>query len=170
MFGFNIKVISGYTDSAAMNLAMERGEIEGHTAGLSSLRAVKPDWLKPDGTMRVYVAMGRATRHPDFPNVPTARELAKSDKDRQLIEVLDLPYLLSRPFAAPPGVPADRAAALQKAFMETHKDPDYLKEAARMKIDVSPIDGNEVLRMIQQIAKTPEDQLKRIEKLVAGGG
>jgi tripartite-type tricarboxylate transporter receptor subunit TctC len=170
MLGFNIKVISGYIDSAAMNLAMERGEIEGHTAGLSSLRASKPDWLKPDSMMNIYVAMGRATRHPEFPNVPTARELAKTDKDRQLIEILDLPYSLSRPFAAPPGVPADRAAALQKAFMDTHKDPEYLKEAARLGIDVSPIDGAEILRLIGAIAKTPEDQLKRIEKLVAGGG
>ncbi len=59
--------------------------------------------------MQVLVVMGRATRYPELPNVPTARELAKTDKDRALIEVLELPYSLSRPFAAPPGVPADRA-------------------------------------------------------------
>ena len=166
MLGFNIKVISGYTDSGALYLAMERNEIEGRTTGLSSLRAVKPDWAKPDSIMRVYVVMGRATRHPNYPDVPTARELAKSDKDRQLIEILELPYALSRPFAAPPGVPADRAAALQKAFMETHRDPDYLKDAERMKIDISPIDGNEVLRMIQRIAKVPPEQMKQVEALI----
>jgi len=166
MLGFNIKPIAGYTDSGALYLAMERNEIEGRTTGLSSLRANKPDWLKPDGIMNIYVVMGRATRHPDYPNVPTARELAKTDKDRQLIEIIELPYSLSRPFAAPPGVPADRAAALQKAFMETHKDPDYLKDAERMKIDVSPIDGNEVLRLIQNIAKVPAEQMKQVETLI----
>jgi tripartite-type tricarboxylate transporter receptor subunit TctC len=166
MLGFNIKSISGYTDSGALYLAMERGEIEGRTTGLSSLRANKPDWAKPDSIMSIYVVMGRATRHPDFPNVPTARELAKSDKDRQLIEILELPYSLSRPFAAPPGIPADRAAALQKAFMETHKDPEYLKDAERMKIDISPIDGNEVLKLIQGIAKVPPEQLKQVENLI----
>lgn len=166
MLGFNVKPIAGYTDSGALYLAMERNEIEGRTTGLSSLRANKPEWLKPGGIMSIYVVMGRATRHPDFPDAPTARELAKSDKDRQLIEILELPYSLSRPFAAPPGVPADRAAALQKAFMETHKDPDYLKDAEKLKVDVSPIDGNEVLKLIQGIAKVPAEQMKQVETLI----
>jgi tripartite-type tricarboxylate transporter receptor subunit TctC len=166
MLGFNIKGIAGYTDSSVLFLAMERGEIEGRTTGLSSVRANKPDWLKPDGIMQILVVMGRATRHPDFPNVPTARELAKTPKDKALIEILELPYSLSRPFAAPPGVPADRAAALQKAFMDTHKDPDYLKEAARLKIDVSPIDGKEVISLIQSISKVPPEQMKEVETLI----
>jgi tripartite-type tricarboxylate transporter receptor subunit TctC len=170
MLGFNLKSISGYTDSGTLFLAMERGEVEGRTGGLSSTRANKPDWLKPDGPMQVLMVFGRATRHPDFPNAPTARELAKTEKDRNLIEILEMPYSLSRPFAAPPGVPADRAKALQKAFMETHKDPGYLKEAAKMDLDVSPIDGDEILRLINNIAKLPEEQLKSVEKLVASGG
>ncbi len=112
--------------------------------------------------------MGRKTRFPDFPNVPTVRELAKSASDKGIIEVLELPYAMSRPFAAPPGVPADRAAALQKAFMETHKDPEYLKQAEKLSIDVSPIDGNDVVERIQAIAKLPPDQLQKVGKLIAG--
>jgi len=166
MLGFNIKSIAGYTDSGALFLAMERGEIEGRTTGLSSVRANKPEWLKPDGIMQIVVVMGRKTRYPDFPNVPTARELAKSDKDRGLIEILELPYAMSRPFAAPPGVPADRAAALQKAFMDTHKDPDYLRDAEKLKVDVSPIDGKEILERIQTISKLPPEQMKQVEALI----
>jgi tripartite-type tricarboxylate transporter receptor subunit TctC len=169
MLGFNIKQIPGYTDGAALNLAFERGEIEARNVGLSSIRSTKPDWVKPGGIGNVLVVFGRATRHRDYPNAPTARELARSDKDRNLIEILEVPYALSRPFAAPPGIPEDRAKALQKAFMDTHKDPGYLEEAAKGNFDVSPIDGAEVLRLINQIAKTPEDQLKSIEKLVEGG-
>jgi tripartite-type tricarboxylate transporter receptor subunit TctC len=170
MLGFNIKAISGYTDSGQLFLAMERNEIEGRTVGLSAVRANRPDWIKPDGPMRVLVVFGRATRHPDFPNAPTARELARTDKDRALIEVLELPYTLSRPFVAPPDLPPDRAKALQDAFMATHKDPDYIKDAERLGIDVSPIDGNEVLQLIEKISQTPPDQLKSVEKLIEGGG
>src|SRR5215471_18408074 len=161
--GFNMKVIPGYTDSGVLFLAIERGEVEGRTVGLSSVRANKPDWLKPNG-------FGRSSRHPDYPDVPMARELAKSPEDRNLIEILEIPYALSRPYAAPPDIPADRAKALQDAFMATHKDPAYLADAEKVGIEVSPIDGEEIRRLIEKIAKTPADQLKRIEKLIEGAG
>ena len=99
-----------------------------------------------------------------------ARELAKSSDDRNLIEILEIPYALSRPYAAPPDIPPDRAKALQDAFMATHKDPAYLAEAEKIGIDVSPIGGQAVLDLIDRIAKTPADQLKRIEKLITEGG
>jgi len=166
MLGFNIKNIGGYTDSGALYLAMERGEIEGRTTGISSVKSNKPEWLKPDGIMQILVVMGRKTRYPELPNVPTARELAKSDKDRSLIEVLELPYAMSRPFAAPPGVPKERAAALIKAFMETHKDPAYLKDAEKLKVDVSPIDGDDVRERIESIAKVPPEVMKEVGKLI----
>jgi tripartite-type tricarboxylate transporter receptor subunit TctC len=166
MLGFNIKQITGYTDSGVLFLAMERNEVEGRTVGLSAVRSNKPDWLKPDGPMRALVVFGRATRHPDYPDVPTARELAKSDRDRALIEILEAPYLLSRPYAAPPGVPPARAKALQEAFMAAHKDPAYIEEAKKLDIDVSPIDGQEILHLIDRIAATPPDVLKSIEKLI----
>ena len=76
--GFNMKVIQGYTDSGVLFLAIERGEVEGRTVGLSSVRANKPDWLKPNGLGRVMVVFGRSSRLSDYPDVPMARELAKS--------------------------------------------------------------------------------------------
>jgi tripartite-type tricarboxylate transporter receptor subunit TctC len=168
--GFNLKVIPGYTDSGVLFLAIERGEVEGRTVGLSSVRANKPDWLKPGGLARVLVVFGRGTRFPGYPDAPTARELAKSAEDRNLIEILEVPYALSRPYAAPPDVPADRAKALQDAFLATHKDPAYLAEAEKLGIEISPIGADEILRLIDKITKTPADQLKRIEKLIAEGG
>src|SRR5262249_9437293 len=131
---FHVKVIPGYTDSSVLFLAIERGEIDGRTVGLSAVRATRPEWLRPNGLMRALVAFARATRHPDFPDVPTARELALNDADRNLIEVLELPYTLSRPYAAPPDVPPDRARALQAAFMAAHADPAYLAEADKLGI------------------------------------
>jgi len=99
--------------------------------------------------------------------VPTARELALNDKSRALVELAELPYRLSRPFAAPPGVPEDRTLALQKAFLAVHQDPQYLEEAARMKIDVSPIGGDEVLRAIEDIANAPPEMLDYMKKILA---
>jgi tripartite-type tricarboxylate transporter receptor subunit TctC len=168
--GFNVKVIPGYTDSGILFLAIERGEVEGRTVGLSSVKANKPDWLKPNGLVRVLVSMGRATRFPEFPDAPTTRELAKNPEDRNLIEILEIPYALSRPYAAPPGVPEDRAKALQAAFMATHRDPAYLADAAKTGVEVSPISGAEIRKLIDQIARTPPAQLKRIEALISAGG
>jgi tripartite-type tricarboxylate transporter receptor subunit TctC len=168
--GFNVRVIPGYTDSGVLFVAIERGEIDGRTIGLSAVKATRPDWIRPNGAMRVMVAFARATRHPDFPDTPTARELARNETDRSLIEIVELPYALSRPYAAPPDVPPDRARALQAAFMATHKDPAYLAEAEKLGIDVSPIPGADIRALIERIARTPPDQLKRIEHLIAAGG
>lgn len=167
---FNVKVIPGYTDSSVLQLAIERGEIDGRTIGLSAVRATRPEWLRPNGLMRALVVFARATRHPEFPDVPTARELAFSEADRNLIEILEMPYALSRPYAAPPDVPADRARALQAAFMAAHKDPAYLAETQKLGIDVSPIGGSDIRALIERIAGTPLEQLKRIENLISAGG
>jgi tripartite-type tricarboxylate transporter receptor subunit TctC len=165
--GLNVKQVVGYPDSGALFLAMERGEVHGRTTDLSSVKTIKPDWLKPNSAFHVLVQFARTTRHPDFPDVPTARELARNDKARALIELTELPYQLSRPFAAPPGVPPDRAKALQKAFLATHKDPLYLDDAARLNVDVSPMSGEDVMRALERIEQAPPQLLDYLRKLFA---
>jgi tripartite-type tricarboxylate transporter receptor subunit TctC len=169
LVGFNVKAISGYTDSGQLFLAIERGEIEGRTVGLSAVKSNKPEWLAPNGMMRVLMVFGRDTRHPEYPGTPTVRELAKGKAERQLIEAIEVPYKLSRPFAAPPGVPLERAKALQDAFMKMHSDPLYLEEAEKAGLDVSPIGGAEILALIEKVAALPPEMLKAIEKLIEGG-
>jgi hypothetical protein len=147
--------------------------VQGRTVDLSSVKSVKPEWLKPHSGFRVLVQFARATRHPDFPDVPTARELAKNEAARALIELAELPYALSRPLAAPPDLPADRAKALQRAFLAMHDDPQYLEDAAKLRVDVSPIGGDGVLRAIDRIADAPPELLDYVRKLLAetrGGG
>jgi tripartite-type tricarboxylate transporter receptor subunit TctC len=171
--GLHVKQVVGYPDSTAIFLAIERGEVHGRTVDLSSVKSVKPEWLKPNSGYRVLVQFARATRHPDFPDVPTARELAKNEAARALIELTELPYTLSRPFAAPPGLPPERAKALQQAFLAVHQDAQYLEDAARLKVDVSPIGGDGVLRAIERIANAPSELLDYVRKLLAetrGGG
>lgn len=168
MMGLNIKAISGYTDSGQLFLAMDRGEVDGRTVGLSAVRANKAGWLSPDGPMRVLVAFGRSVRHPDFPDVPIARELAKGERERRLIEAIEMPYRIARPFAAPPGVPQERARSLQAAFSATHADKQFLAEAEKAGIDISAIDSAAVLELIRRVAETPPEMLRAIEKLIEG--
>jgi tripartite-type tricarboxylate transporter receptor subunit TctC len=104
---------------------------------------------------------------PAFPDVPAARELAKTKAARGMIELAEIPYALSRPFAAPPGVPSERASALQAAFLQVHRDPQFLDEAARLKIDVSPISGEQALTIVLQMAAAPPELVDYMRKLLA---
>jgi tripartite-type tricarboxylate transporter receptor subunit TctC len=170
--GLRIKQVVGYPDSDALYLGIERGEVQGRTVDLFSLKRHRPGWLKPDSGYRVLVQFARATRHPDLPDVPTARELAKNEAARALIELAELPYTLSRPFAAPPSLPADRAHALQRAFLGVHGDPRYQEDAARLRMEVSPIGAEGVLLAIDRMASAPPELLDYVRKLFAerGGG
>jgi len=165
--GFNIKLVDGYLDSGAIFLAVDRGEIGGRTVDLSSMKSFRPAWMAPNGGMQALVQFARATRHPDYPDVPTARELARNDEGRALIEFTELSYKISRPFAAPPGVPAERAKALQDAFMAVHQDPAYLDDAAKLKMEVSPIDSRAVLDVIDRMAGAPPSVLDYLRRLMA---
>ena len=120
----------------------------------------------PSSGMQVLLQFGRP-RHPAFRDIPTARELAKTDAARALIELVEAPYALSRPFAAPPGIPKDRASALQAAFLRAHQDPQFLDEATRLKIDVSPIGGEAALDAVTTIARAPAEVINHIKKLLA---
>ena len=167
--GVNLKVIPGYPDSNAINLALERGEVEARLIGTASVASTRPDWLKPDGPMRALLQFARATRHPDFPDVPTAREMARDPHGRELIELAEIAYMLSRPYVAPPGVPADRAHALQEGFAAMARDPEFLADAQRARVDVSPVGPTEALRMLDRLAGAPADLREDIRKLLEGG-
>jgi len=164
--GINVRVVEGYPDSGAIFLAVDRGELNGRTVDLSSMKSLKPDWLAPNGAMRALVQFARATRHPDFPDVPTARELARNDEARVLIEFSELSYRISRPLAAPPGIPPERGKALQDAFLAVQQDADYRAEAARLKQEVTPIDSRAVLDTIDNLAAAPAYVLDYLRRLM----
>ena len=168
--GLNLKLILGYRDGTALYLGMERGEINGRMVELSAVRASRPSWLKPDSDYRVIVQYARVTRHPDLPDVPTARELATTDSARALIEFTETPLLtMAWPFAAPPDIPEDRAHALQEAFAATHRDPQYLAEAAKIGVEVNPVSAADVMASIDTLSKAPPEIFDYVRKLIAGG-
>ena len=163
--GLNVKIITGYPDSGAIFLAVDRKEVDGRFVGLSAVSSSKSDWLKPEGPVRTLLQFGRPERNRLFPDTPTARELAKDERARALIGLAELPYQLSRPLAAPPGLPPERAKALQDAFMAMQGDADYLKEAERLGLDVSPVDGEQALALIEKLAASPKELLDFMKKL-----
>jgi len=168
--GVNIKLITGYPDSGALFLGIDRGEIDGRFVGLSAVSANKPEWLKPGGIVRPLLQFARKERHPDFKDVPTAREIASEDERAlRLIQLTEIPYLLSRPFAAPPGLPADRAKALRAAFAATMADKAFMADSAKMGVDVSPVGAEEADEMLQLLLSAPEDLKEQLRKLQRRG-
>lgn len=166
VLGLHVNVIRGYTGAASMFLAMQSGELDGQFVGLSSILSGQRDlWNK--GAFRPLMAFGRTTRHPDFPNVPIGREMTKDPGGLALIEFAELPFFMALPFAAPPGIPADRAMALQSAFMEMARDKDFIAEAGRIGIDMSPVDGNGILKMLATTAATPKEVIARYNAITA---
>jgi hypothetical protein len=116
--------------------------------------------------VRPLIQFARATRHPGLPDVPTGRELAKTPSAKALLEFAELPFFMALPFAAPPSIPADRAAALRTAFMATTRDPGFLAEAKRLRLDISPIDHKAIEDLLRRAAATPPDVVARMKDLV----
>ena len=165
--GLNIRQVLGYPDSPTLFLAVERGEIEGRTFDFSSIKAARPLWLKPNSGFEILLQFARITRHPELPDVPTARELAASGEARALIAFAEAPLLgMARPFVAPPGIPDDRARALQDAFLAAHRDPAFLAEAEKYGLDISPIGAEGVARAIEQLARAPPTLLDYMRHLL----
>lgn len=163
--GLNITVIRGYTGAAPLMLALQRGELDGQVIGYASVRSAQRD-LWDNKKLRPLVQFGRSTRHPDLPDVPTGRELAKTDEARAIVAFAELPFQMALPVVAPPGVPADRAETLRKAFLAMVKDREFLDEAKRIGLEISPIDGAAVLKLIEASTKTPKSVIDRYKSYV----
>ena len=168
VLGLNIDVVRGYPGAAPMFLAMERRELDGQVVGFNSLRAGQPH-LWQNKKVRPLIQFGRITRLASLPDVPTGRELARDDKMRALIEFAELPFFMALPFIAPPYIPADRAAALQKAFMDMTRDKDFQQDAERVNIELSPIDGHAVRDLVARSAATPKEVIALYNEMVPVG-
>ena len=164
----NVQVIRGYHGAAPMFLAMQSGELDGQIIGMGSVRGAQQT-LWNTKQVRPLLQFGRLTRHPDLADVPTARELVKDPAELALLEFAEIPFFLALPFVAPPNIPADRAQALQTAFMKMVADPLFLEDAERSKFEISAIDGKAVRALVQKMADTPKDVVKRYSDMVSKG-
>ena len=166
VLGLNVQVVRGYAGAAAVFLAQQRGEVDGQMNGLSALKAGQMSLWRA-GAFRPLVAFSRTTRLPELPDVPTAREIAKDPKSLSLIAFAETPFFMALPLAAPPDLPPERAKALQTAFMDMCANAGFAADADRLGLDVSPIDGNAVVKLLTQMAATPKDVIAQFNEMVA---
>ena len=162
--GTKIKIVSGYQSSADINLAMERGEIEGNCGlGWTIVKLRKPEWL---AEKKISVLFQMALeKHADLPDVPLIQDYARTPEDRKVFEFLFGPQEMGRPFFAPPGLPPERLAALRLAFERTLKDPAFLAEADKMGLEVQHRGGEFVQGMVEKLYATPKDVIERVKAI-----
>jgi tripartite-type tricarboxylate transporter receptor subunit TctC len=166
VFGTKMRVISGYPGGNDVVLAMERGEVDGRCGwSWSSLKSAQAAWLTEN---RIHILAQLAlSKHRDLPAVPLIIDLAQNDEQRQILKLIFARQGLGRPFLAPPGIPPDRLAALRDAFEATMKDADFMAEADKLKLEINPLTGAEVEKLVRQIyAETPPDVAKRAASLL----
>jgi tripartite-type tricarboxylate transporter receptor subunit TctC len=160
LFGFKFKVVTGYESTPKIHLAMESGEVHGTIANWSTLKAINPGWIA-DKKIRI-IAQWALKKNPELADVPLFLDLAKTDAERAALELMLARLEYGRPFFLPPNVPAPRLEALRRAFDATMKDPAYLAEADKLKIDVDPLSGAEVAALVEQVSRTPADTVARV--------
>jgi tripartite-type tricarboxylate transporter receptor subunit TctC len=162
LFGTKFKIVTGYTAGAQMNLAMERGEVDGRVNSWASVKANKPQWIK-DKLVNFIARSGPAA--PDL-DAPSVEEMAKTPADRQLIELVLSGSSFGRPFALAPGVPAERIKALRAAFDATMKDPAFIAEANGYHFEVNPVNGEVLRQTAAHIVATPPEVVARAKRIL----
>ena len=165
VLGTKMKIVSGYPGGNDVSLAMERGEVQGRCGwSWSSVIATRKEWFDSK-KINVLVQLS-LQKHPDLPNVPLILDLAKTPEERQILTLVFARQALGRPFVAPPGIPQDRVDALRKAFMDTMKDPEFLAEAEKAQLEVTPIPGEEVQKIVVEAYKVDPAIAKKTEELL----
>ena len=165
MLGAKLKIISGYPGGNDAVLAMERGELQGRCGwSYSSIKAAHPDWLAQK-KIAILVQLALA-KHPELPEVPLITDLAKTEEQQQLLKFVFARQVMGRPYLAPPGVPPSTVAALRRAFMETMADKDFLTDAARGKLEITPVSGERIQALMAELYKTPPALAKRLAEML----
>ena len=165
VLGTKFKLIPGYPTGNGVSMAMERREVHGRCGwSWSSVKSTHPHWVK-DGEINLLVQVG-LQKHPELPNVPLIIDVAKTPEQKEVLRVLFASLVLGRPFFTTPEVPADRMAALRKAFMDTLQDPQFLAEAEKTQLEVSPVSAEEIERLVAEIYRSPAHIVERAGELM----
>jgi tripartite-type tricarboxylate transporter receptor subunit TctC len=165
--GTKIKIVSGYKNGNEVNLAMERGEVDGRCGqSLTSIGSTRPEWLSEKKI--ILLAQFGLRKHPDYPEVPLILDLTSDPDDKAALMLALAERDLSRPILAPPGAPADRVAALRRAFEATMKDPAFRHELEKRKLTFSPKTGAEVEKLVEAShAVSPKVRKRAVELVTA---
>lgn len=165
LLGTRFKPISGYTGTGQINIAVERGEVQGR-GGISwvSLKAGSQAWL--DGhRLNLLVQIG-PSKEPDLLDVPLLKELVKNGDNERIVELITLPTVLGHAHWVAPGVPAERADALRAAYAATLQDPEFLEETKKLNMETRPQTGAQVDALVKQVAATPKPVIEKTARIL----
>jgi tripartite-type tricarboxylate transporter receptor subunit TctC len=165
ILGTKMKIVAGYSGSAKALLSVEQGETQGACITWGSWKLQRSDWFK-SGFVVLIVQLG-LYKEPDLPSVPMAHDLVKDAGDRKIIELLSTLSPIGRGLAGPPDMPQDRVAALRTAFDRAVHDPALLAEAKKRNLDINPLTGAELQRVIGAVAAMPPDLVRRAQQAIA---
>jgi len=169
ILGARLKLVTGYPGGNDMTLAIERGEIDGRCGwSWGSIKATRPEWAQGPNRLNILMVMSSA-RHEELHDIPAVIEKAKNERERQIINLVVSRQTIARPFAAPPALPPARRDALRKGFDATMKDPRYIAEAKSLSLDVAPVTGAEIEKLIQTLYATPKDVVEQARAVIAAG-
>jgi tripartite-type tricarboxylate transporter receptor subunit TctC len=153
--GTKFKIVSGYPGGNDVTLAMERGEVQGRCGwSWSSVLSTHKRWID-DKLINVLVQMS-LNKHPDLPDVPLVMDFAKSEDQQQIFKLIFARQVMGRPYLAPGGVPKDRADALRNAFARTMDDPEFLVDAEKSQLEITPVTGEEIDKLVRDLYRTPK--------------
>jgi tripartite-type tricarboxylate transporter receptor subunit TctC len=167
LLGLTSEIVTGYQGVGEIFLAIERGELEANNTAYSNLEISKGDWLR-DGKIKVIMQFG-LQRLASLKDVPTIMELVQNADDRNMLRFFLLKFEMHRPIFAPPGIPPERLEALRTAFDKSMADPEFIADAKRGGIDINPLGGKEIAKLVDEVATTPEATVERLSKTVAEG-
>jgi tripartite-type tricarboxylate transporter receptor subunit TctC len=156
VLGTKFKIVEGYPGGNDVVLAMERGEVSGRCGwSWSSVKATHKSWIEEK--KMVVLAQLSLSKHPELPDVPLVMDLAKNDEQRAILKMVFARQVMGRPYLAPPDLPADRAAMLRKAFMDTMHDKDFLADADKSQLEINPVSGEDVEKLVKEVYATSPD-------------
>jgi len=165
VFGAKIRLATGFPGTSDITLAMQRGEVHG-LCGISwsTLKSQHGAWVRE---RKINLLLQAApTKEPELPNVPMAADFARNAEQRQILNFILASQIMARPFVAPPGIPADRRAALRAAFDATMKDPAFLADAKKVALDVRPVSGADLDALIASLYATPKDVIAKATRAI----
>ena len=165
VLGTKFKIVMGYKSTAELDLAMERGEVAARAgASLAGILQERPTWI--EGNRVIVLNQIGDVRDPAFPQAPLMHELAKTPEQRQILTLLSLPPALGRPFFTTPDVPAERAAALRRAFEATMKDEAFLKEARQLNLEMNPFGGERAAAIVNDTINVPAELVAKSKAIL----
>lgn len=162
--GTKFKIILGYPGAAEMGLAMEKGEVNAHTAPWAAWKAAHPDWIK-NKKINVIFQVGLKPSS-ELPDVPLFMNYAETDIDRAALRLFSAAASIGRPLFAGPDISIERVSALRNAFNQTMRDPAFLEAALQSGIDIDPVTGTDLQEIVNDIVRTPRNVTDRLANII----